>query len=260
LLAYDFKLCKILIKSLQACLTSAMPKPSKQTAARRANWAAAQAVLEQNSDQETLERTLLESQAQLQTAQQQIASLESALSDKVAACSELSVSLHEADMKSEEYLSQLAEKKAQYQSLYKELHLEQQRAKCANSKKGNLEQQVSLLKAAALLQSHELKNMSVKAQKAIDSLLQLENQNSTLNNKISQCVTNLQTEMQHCQNKLHVLQNKLSASKSLSSKLKKQVNQAKESQKQAVASAQQKQQKLSSVYHLLHKGVYTEKT
>ena len=186
LLVHDFKLGKILIKSLQACLTSAMPKPSKQTAARRENWAAAQAVLEQNSDQETLERNLLESQAQLQTAQQKIATLESALSDKVAAFSELSISLHEADMKSEEYLSQLAEKKAQYHSLYKELCLERQWAKRANFKKANLEQQVSLLKAAALSQSHELKNMSVKAQKAIDSLLQLENQNSTLNNKVSQ--------------------------------------------------------------------------
>ena len=66
--------------------------------------------------------------------------------------------------------------------------------------------------------------------------------------------------MQHCQNKLHILQNKLSDSKSLSSKLKKQVNRGKEIQKQAVASAQQKQKKLLSVHHLLHKGVYTEKT
>jgi chromosome segregation ATPase len=237
-----------------------MPKPSKQGAARKANMAAAQAVLEHNSDQETLEKSLLESQARLHNAQQQIASLESALSDKVAACSELSVSLQEAEMKSEEYLSQTAEQKARYQSLYKELRLERQRAKRANSKKANLEQQVSLLKAAALSQSHELKDMSVKAQKAIDSLLQLETQNSTLNNKLSQCVTNLRAEMQHCQNKLHVLQSNLSESKSLSSKLKKQVNRAKETRKRAVASAQQKQQKLSSVYHLLHKGVYTEKT
>jgi len=67
-----------------------------------------------------------ESQAKLQNAQQQIASLESALSDKVADCSELSISLQEADLKSEEHLSQLAEQKAQYQSLYKELCLERQ--------------------------------------------------------------------------------------------------------------------------------------
>ena len=88
--------------------------------------AAAQAVLEYNSDQETLERSLLESQVRLHNAQQQIASLESALSAKMAACPELSVSLPEAEMKSEKYLSQIAEQKAQYQSLYKELHLERQ--------------------------------------------------------------------------------------------------------------------------------------
>jgi hypothetical protein len=52
-------------------------------------------------------------------------------------------------MKSEEHLSQLAEQKARYQSLYKELHLERQQAKRACTKKGNLEQQISLLKAAA---------------------------------------------------------------------------------------------------------------
>jgi len=56
-----------------------MPKPSKQTAARKANWATAQAIIEQNSDQETLEKALLESKARLHHAQQQIASLESAL-------------------------------------------------------------------------------------------------------------------------------------------------------------------------------------
>jgi len=88
-----------------------MPEPSKQSVARKANLATAQVVIEQNSDQETLEKALLESQAKLHNAQQQIASLESALSDKVADCSELSMSLQEADMKSEEHLSQLAEQK-----------------------------------------------------------------------------------------------------------------------------------------------------
>ena len=247
-------------KFIDKIIIGPMPKPSKYIASRKTNLAAAQAVLEENFDKKTLEQTLSESQTELHNAQQQIASLESALSDKVAACSELSLFLQEAEMKSEEYLSQLAEKRAQYQSLYKELRLERQRAKRAHAKKVNLEQQVSLLKAAGLSQSHELKNMSVKAEKAIDSLLQLENQNSALNNKLSQCVKNLQAEMQNCQNKLHIVQNKLLNSKSLSSKLKKQVDQAKEVQKQAVAGAQQKQQKLSSVYHLLHKGVYTEKT
>ena len=205
-----------------------MPKPSKHSAARKANLATAQAVIEQNSDQETQENALLEFQAKLHNAQQQIASLESALSDKVADCSELSMSLQEADMKSEEHISQLTEQKAQYQSLYKELHLERQQAKWASTKKGNLEQQISLLKAAALSQSHELKNMSVKTQTAINSLLQLENQNSTLKNKLSQCMKNIQTEMHHCQNWLNVVQKKLSDSRNLSPKLKKQVNRAKE--------------------------------
>jgi myosin heavy subunit len=237
-----------------------MPNPSKYTASRKANLAAAKAAIEQNSDQKVLDKTLLESQAKLHNAQQQIASLESALSDKVAACSELSMSLQEADMRSEEHLSQLAEQKARYQSLYKELHLERQRAKRACTKKGNLEQQISLLKAAAFSQSHELKNMSVKTQTAINSLLQLESQNSTLKNKLSQCMKNLQTEMHHCQDRLNVVQKKLSNSQNLSSKLKKQVNRAKEIRKRAVADAQQKQQKLSAVHHLLHKGVYTETT
>jgi hypothetical protein len=121
-------------------------------------------------------------------------------------------------------LSQPAEQKAQYQSLYKELHLERQWAKWANTKKGNLEQQISLLKAAALSQSHKLKNMSVKTQAAINSLLQLENQNFTLKDKLSQCMKNIQTEMHHCQNRLNIVQKKLSDSRNLFSKLKKQVN------------------------------------
>jgi hypothetical protein len=61
-----------------------MPKPSKQSAARKANWATSQVVIEQNSDQKTLKGALLEFQAKLHNAQQQIASLESAFSDKVA--------------------------------------------------------------------------------------------------------------------------------------------------------------------------------
>ena len=89
-----------------------MPKPSKQSTARKANWTTAQVVIKENSDQETLEKALLESQAKLHNAQQQITSLESALSDKVANCSELSMSLQEADMKYEEHLFQLAEQKA----------------------------------------------------------------------------------------------------------------------------------------------------
>ena len=94
-------------------------------------------------------------------------------------------------MKYDEHLSQLAEQKAQYQSLYKELCLERQWAKQPSTKKENLEQQISLLKAAALSQSHELKNMSAKTQTAINSLLQLENQNSTLKDKLSQCMKNM---------------------------------------------------------------------
>jgi chromosome segregation ATPase len=188
------------MKSLQV-----LPSNAKTSQGKCCKHGCCSAVLEHNSDKQTLEKSLLESQAKLHNSQQQVALLESALSEKVATCSELSVSLQEAEMKEEEYLSQLAEQKAQYQSLYKELHLERQQALCANSKKGNLELQVSLLRAAALSQSHELKNMSVKAQKAIDLLLQLENKNSTLKNKLSQCVTNLQTEIQHCQNKLHAV-------------------------------------------------------
>ena len=245
---------------ITAYLISAMPNPSKYAASRKANLAAAKGVTMQNPDQKTLEEALLESQAKLHNAQQQIASLESALSDKVAACSELSMSFQEVETKSEEHMSQLAEQKARYQSLYKELRLERQRAKRASTKKGNLEQQISLLRAAALSQSHELNSMSGKTQKAINSLLQLENQNSTLKNQLSQCMKNLQTEMHHCQNRLNVVQKKLSDSRNLSLKLKKQVNRAKESRKRAVATAQQKQQKLSAVHHLLHKGVYTETT
>jgi predicted nucleic acid-binding Zn-ribbon protein len=71
---------------------------------------------------------------------------------------------------------------------------------------------------------------------------------------------NIQTEMHYCQNRLNIVQKKLSDSRNLSSKLKKQVNQAKETRKQAIANAQQKQQKLSAVHHLLHKDVYTETT
>jgi uncharacterized protein involved in exopolysaccharide biosynthesis len=165
-----------------------MPKPSKLNAMRRENLTATQAVLEQNSDQVTLERSVLESQTRLHTAQQQIASLESALSQKVADCSELMLSLH---MRFKEQLSQLSEKKAQYQSLYKELHLERQRTKRAHAKRAVLEQQISVLNAAAVVQAHEFKNMSSKAQKTMDLLLQLESQNSTLKTKLSQYVENL---------------------------------------------------------------------
>jgi hypothetical protein len=94
-------------KFIDKIIIGPMPKPSKYIASRKANLAAAQAVLEENFDKKTLEQTLSESQTELHNAQQQIASLESALSDKVAACSELSLFLQEAEMKSEEYLSQL---------------------------------------------------------------------------------------------------------------------------------------------------------
>jgi chromosome segregation ATPase len=188
-----------------------MPKPSKLNAMRRENITATQAVLEQNSDQVTLERSVLESQTRLHTAQQQIASLESALM----------LSLQEAGMRSKEQLSQLSEKKAQYQSLYKELCLERQRTKRAHAKRAVLEQQISVLNAAAAVQAPEFKNMSSKAQKTMDLLLQLESQNSTLKTKLSQYVENFQTEIKHCQNRLGVVQKNLSDSRRLSWKLKK---------------------------------------
>ena len=70
-----------------------MPKPLKQSTTRKANWTTAEVAIKENSDQETLEKALLESKAKLHNAQQQIASLESALSDNVANCSEHSISL-----------------------------------------------------------------------------------------------------------------------------------------------------------------------
>jgi hypothetical protein len=133
------------------------------------------------------------------------------------------LSLQEAGMRSKEQLSQLSEKKAQYQSLYKELRLERQRTKRAHAKRAVLEQQISVLNAAAAVQAHGFKNMFSKAQKTMDLLLQLKSQNSTLKTKLSQYVENFQTEIKHCQNRLGVVQKNLSDSRRLSWKLKKKL-------------------------------------
>jgi hypothetical protein len=100
------------------------------------------------------------------------------------------LSLQEAGIRSKEQLSQFSEKKAQYQSLYKELCLKKQRTKRVHTRRAVLEQKIPVPNVTATVQAHELKNMFSKAQKTMDLLLQLENQNPTLKTKLSQYVEN----------------------------------------------------------------------
>lgn len=186
--------------------------PSKKNAARKANLAIASATLQQHFDEGALEKTLLESQSELCDANKHFASLESELADKVATCSELSISLEKAELASEELQMQAVEQKSQYRSLYKELQLECQRSRWASEKRRTLEQQIVGLKAAAAIQSQELKNASAEACKVADSILQLERETSVDKKKLLQCIQHLQTELVSCQKRLQTTQKALSDS------------------------------------------------
>ena len=196
-------------------LILAMSRLTKANISRKANLTSAGTALEQKSDEQILKEAVLESQTELHKTQAQLTSLKSELAEKVASCSELSISLGKAESAQEDLICQLTEQKSRYQSLYKELRLEHQGVKCAYAKQNTLEQKIFMLKSAASMQSQELRNMYIKAQKDIKSVLQLEAQNSVLTQRLSQSMQYLQTEALHCRTKLGVVEKNLSDARHL---------------------------------------------
>jgi hypothetical protein len=123
-----------------------------------------------------------------------------------------------------------------------------------------LEEQIKLLHSENVKKLDDLKHITTNTAKAIDSVIKLEKQNSTLKSELSQCLERCRAEEARSQDVFHQASRKVKKSQMLASKLQKCCDKDNAKRENAIRRAREKVIKQKSVHSLLHKGVYTEET
>jgi hypothetical protein len=143
---------------------------------------------------------------------------------------------------------------------YQALRVERRGRQRGQARKVILEEQIKFLCSADIKKSDDLKRITSNASKAIDSLIRLEKQNSTLKSELLQCLERCRAEEARSQELLCQTNKKAKESQMLAAKLQKRCDRDNAKREKAIGRAREKAIKQRSVHSLLHKGVYTEET
>jgi chromosome segregation ATPase len=173
---------------------------------------------------------------------------------------ELSAQLATEKAKSAGFLHCIAAEQARYGELYCKYRVERRRRQRGEKRKLVLEAQIQALKDTAKQTSAQLKTMTRNASRTIDSLINVEKQNATLKNELSQALQRCKAELSESRNTVLALTKKLGQSKALSKALSKCHARAHAVKENAVRKAREVALKEKSVHRLIHKGAYTKET
>jgi hypothetical protein len=173
-------------------------------------------------------------------------------------CRKLELDLQMEQEKSAALNDALQVEKKHSASLYQQLRVERRARQRGDTRKSVLERQISLLKSASM--SSEAKKMKENAAKAIEALMKVEKENSTLQSELSKSLERCTKEAVKAQQKLLQAGKQIKGYQMQISQLRKHYNRAQMTRERAVERAKKETIKQSMVYHLLHKGIYTEDT
>ena len=139
--------------------------------------------------------------------------LERKLADEQSQSAALEIALQNEREKVSQLKEDLEKEKLKYQELYRTLHVERQAKKHGIKKKEMLEDQINLLKSAALEDSKNHKEIFSSANHAVESLLRLEKENAGLRSDLSLCLEQMTRRAQSCSLELNTLRKELRKSK-----------------------------------------------
>jgi chromosome segregation ATPase len=201
-----------------------------------------------------------EDTARIQMLQQTVIELETALQIQQDLVAQLTQNLANEKEQSRMLLAKVDAEKEHSKQLYKVMRVEKRARQREQARKALMEGQIKLLKSADVRMSMNLKEATGDASKAIDALLTVEKENTTLRSELSRSLQLYTSELAAANKKLNVVGEKMKEYKGQAAKFKKRCDRAAAVQANALKRATDRLKKESSVHHLLHKGVYTEKT
>jgi hypothetical protein len=235
------------------------PKKSKQAKgdqlkAARETKLEREAIVESDAALNNLQSSFRESKADVTQLEQQLA-------DQVQICTDLQNHLDASRDLVNTLRNEILSLKSKNSDIYHQLRMERQRNKRATSKHSSMASQILLLKKADAISSAQL---SKGLRDSAATITQLLKRNEHLQTELSQSSTSWssQTEAltEAAQSKLLSSDTRLKKAQKEVSKLRKAFQRATQTKEHAVKTAKAKVIQQKSVYHLSHKGVFTEKT
>src|SRR6266487_120253 len=197
------------------------------------------------------------SQLEVSNLQKQLAVYKVKLEEAEKRCRELEFNL-ETEQKRSATLSHHLEAEKQYSTnLYQQLRVERQARQRGSACKNILQQQIQLLKSA---EASSVKRMKESSSKAINALIKVEKENSSLRSELSKALERITTEALQYREKVGHIRKHAKGYQIQAAKLQKRCSRAGAVQAKAVQKATEKTNKQSSIHRLLHKGIYTEET
>ena len=187
--------------------------------------------------------------------------LEQQLADQVQICTDLQNNLDTSHVLINTLCTEILSLKSKNSDIYYQLHMERQRCKWATSKHGSMASQILLLKKADAISSAQL---SKGLRDSADTITKLLKMNEDLQTELSQSITTwsswAEVLTEAAKSKLLLSDTRLKNAQKEISKLCKEFRQATQVKEHAVETAKAKVIQKKLVHHLLHKGVFTQKT
>jgi hypothetical protein len=208
----------------------------------------------------TPEELLVASEEKVQMAEAEAAKLRSALECERQRSSKLEGALDQEIGNCTNLLLALSAERERSAKWYQALCVERRARQRGQARKLVLEDYIRLLQASDTAQSDELKDIKTNASKAIDALLKVEKENSSLRNELSGALERCGEEIKSAKAKVKAVGQELRRSRVLAAQLQKQCARAIAVREREVEKARQRIVKEKSVHTLLKKGVYTEET
>ena len=187
--------------------------------------------------------------------------LEQQLADQVQICTNLQNDLNTSHNLINTLRTEILSLKSKNSDIYHQLRMERQRNKRTISKQSSMASQILLLKKADAISSAQLSKGLRDSAAIITKLLKM---NEHLQTELSKSATTWSSQIEvlteATQSKLLSSDTRLKKAQKEVSKLRKAFSRAAQVKEHAVETAKAKVIQKKSVYHLLHKGVFTEKT
>jgi hypothetical protein len=209
---------------------------------------------------EELQILLAASEKRAQIAEKEILSLQAELQGEKEHCRKLEEVLEKKTTRTTDLAHQLSLEKEHSRKLYHKLRVERRARQRGQAKKEVLEDQIRFLRLSDLSWSDKLKSIKSNASKAIDALLKVEKENSSLRSELSKTLERCNDEVKRAQLTAHLVGQRLKESRILAARLQKRQARAGTVREKAVQKAREKAIQERSVHTLLNKGIYTEET
>lgn len=237
-----------------------MPPSRTAKVARKQNLAISRPTAMAVKDQNNKEQCMDDLRGKYKEALQKIVQLNELLMVERNRAATLQDALGKERLKVSALEEKLDNERTRSKGFYSELRVARRSLQRGKKKKESLQDQMNILRSAALESSKKHKDTLSSANHAIESLIRIEKENEGLKSDLSLCFECSIAQAKTCGQELRKAKKELSKCKKQVYRLKGCCKLAASKRETAVTRAEAKVLKQRSVHKLMNKGVYTEDT